>query len=111
MELSQEERAKIHAEEKARLEIREKLAREKPAGVGWTIGVVVLSIFLVFIVIGFVGMVTDNQVKDAPASELTAEQLRAGCKMTVLQLEAKPASDLSIAQLRELHFCETIVEK
>lgn len=111
MELSPEERARIYAEEKARLAIRDKLKREKPAGAGWTIAVVILSAFLVLIVIGFVTMLTEKPAGDATSSTPTAAQLDAGCKLTILELERKPASELSINQLRELRFCKTVVEK
>ena len=109
MNLSPEERARIYAEEKARFEIREKLKREKPAGAGWTIGVVILSAFLVLILIGFTRILSSPA--DAPAEPPSAQQLQAGCKLTILELESKPASELSIAQLRELKFCKTMVEK
>lgn len=79
MELKPEERAKIYAEEKARVEIREKLKREKPAGAGWFIGAVLLSLFLVVLVAGFIVRASESdadRAKTDASNCMHASQLR-----------------------------------
>jgi hypothetical protein len=69
MELTPEERARIYAEEKARLEIRRGLEKKK-TGMGSILAVIALSIILVFSVLWVIGLGLEGTSKETSASEV-----------------------------------------